>query len=225
MIMFNKIRSWFYKEKYNEADNTCVRRILFWKTTRPLTLHDWKKHPLAVSAPAVKHCGRHTYAGSNFFCLLPQETSIGSFCSLGANVQLGHNDHPLQYLSSSSFFYLDALGWKSGDTVSHNEFWHPQPITIGNDVWIGNNVFIKNGITVGDGAVIGASSVVTKNVPPYAIVAGVPAKIIRFRFPDDIIARLQKTKWWELDDSILKTLPYTDVLQTLSLLESRAKEA
>lgn len=218
MTILKKIFSWFYKNKYNLVDNTCQQRVLFWKASHPMTLNDWKKHPLKTYPPCVKQCGRHTYAGKNFFCLMPEETSIGSFCSIGANVH-GHNEHPLNYLSSSSFFYLDALGWKNDDTSSHNEFWHPKPITIGNDVWIGDNVFVKNGVIIGNGAVIGANSVVTKDVAPYAIVAGVPAKMIRFRFSEEIISRLQQIKWWGLDDCILKTLPYDDIHQSLAILE------
>lgn len=223
MTILKKIFSWFYKKKYNVVDNLCIQRVLFWKKSCPMTLNDWKRHPLKTWPPHVKQCGRYTYAGKNFFCLMPDKTSIGSFCCIGANVQLGHNEHPLNYLSVSSFFYLDALGWKNDDTPSHNEFWRPKPITIGNDVWIGDNVFVKNGVTIGNGAVIGARSVVTKDVAPYAIVAGVPAKLIRFRFPEDIISRLQKINWWDLDDHILKTLPYADVSQSLAILE-KAKD-
>lgn len=75
--------------------------------------------------------------------------------------------------------------------------------TIGNDVWIGHGVTIKTGITVGDGAVIGSGSVVTKDVPPYSVVAGVPARVLRYRFDDNTIDALQKLRWWEWDDEKL----------------------
>ena len=220
MKILKKILNWFYKKKYDAVNNTCTQRFLFWKSTRSISLKDWKKNPLKTYPPDIKNCGRHTYAGVCFSCLLPEESSIGSFCSIGANVQIGHGEHPLNFLSTSSYFYLDCLGWKSSSVPSHNEFWKPKPVIIGNDVWIGDNVIIKNGITVGNGAVIGANSVITKDVPPYSIVAGVPAKIIRFRFTEDIICRLQKIKWWDLDDSVLRTLTYDDIEKTLSVLEN-----
>ena len=77
-------------------------------------------------------------------------------------------------------------------------------MTIGNDVWIGENAVILGGISIGDGAVIGAGAIVTKDVPPYTIVGGVPAKKIRSRFPDDIVKMLLKIQWWNLEEDILK---------------------
>ena len=128
----------------------------------------------------------------------------------------------MNFLSTSPYLYLDAFGYKTENTPHHNEFWAKaiQPITIGNDVWIGDNVIIKNGVTVGDGAVIGAGAIVTKDVPPYAIAAGVPAKIIRYRFDERTVRRLSETKWWSLPDDVIKTLPYDNMEESLTLLEN-----
>ena len=74
------------------------------------------------------------------------------------------------------------------------------PIRIGSDVWIGSHVIVMGGVTIGDGAVVAAGSIVTKDVPPFAIVGGVPAKIIKFRFPSETIKRLLEIRWWDLPD-------------------------
>jgi serine acetyltransferase len=94
-----------------------------------------------------------------------------------------------------------------------------QHVTIGNDVWTGHNVNIMSGVNVGDGAVIAAGAVVTKDVPPYAIVAGVPATIKRYRFSDKIVERLLRSKWWELELSQLSGLPFNDVERCLEAIE------
>ena len=98
-----------------------------------------------------------------------------------------------------------------------------EPVHIGNDVWIGSGVFIKNGITIGDGAIVGAHAVVTKDVPPYAIVCGNPARIIRYRLSDDIIKQLLELKWWNLPDDIIKQIPYDDVYKAIEFLKSKVQ--
>ena len=117
--------------------------------------------------------------------------SVGSYCSIASNVRFLGGNHPYQNFSTSPVFYNRAVS----DTVLHDidRF----SLEIGNDVWIGINVLITCGCRkIGNGAVIGAGAVVTKDVPPYAIVAGNPAKIIKFRFSDEEIAKLEKSRWW-----------------------------
>ena len=169
----------------------------------------------SINIPLV---GKNSYCASQPFIANPSLTTIGNFVSIGENVRIGHGEHPLKFLSTSPYFYLDNLGWKSDKTPSHNEYWEYKPIKIGNDVWIGDNVLIKNGVCVGDGAVIGMGAVVTKDVPPYAIVAGVPAKIIKYRFDEETIQKLLKIKWWDFDDETLKKLPYENLLAILDIL-------
>lgn len=166
--------------------------------------------------------GRNSYCADNIK-IACSNTTIGNFCSIGSNVQLGNGDHPLNYLSTSPYFYFDTIGWKKDSVVSHNEYWNYKGVKIYNDVWVGDNVVVMNGVKIGNGAVIGMNSVVTKDVPPFAIVAGVPAKIIRYRFDKDIIDKLEKLKWWYMSDDILKDCPYDNINKAIDYLESRSK--
>ena len=106
-------------------------------------------------------------------------------------------------VSTSSIF----TGKRNGTGIKwteKNKFDEFREITIGNDVWIGQRVMIMGGVTVGDGAVIGAGAIVTKDVPPYAVVAGVPSKIIRYRFSDETIQTIKSLNWWNTPDDELK---------------------
>lgn len=139
--------------------------------------------------------GRYTYITRNG---LIQNTQIGAFCSISENVNIGLPTHPLKMVSTSPVFL-------TGNNYLRKHFaTHPhedsEKTLIGNDVWIGADVKIKSGLTIGDGAVIGAGAVVTHDVPPYAVVGGIPAKIINYRFDNEIIQALLSAKWWEFDD-------------------------
>ena len=168
--------------------------------------------------PLIDHVGKNTYSNADLYVANPRDTTIGSFVSIGTGVRIGHGTHPSDYLTTSPYIYLDRLEYKTPITPSHNEWEQLKPVHIGNDVWIGDGVWIKNGITISDGAIIGAHAVVTHDVPPYAIVVGSPAKILKYRFLPEIIAELLNLKWWELPDEIIKTLPYDNVQECLEKL-------
>lgn len=135
---------------------------------------------------------------------ISQLTKIGRYCSIGNLCTIGAQQHPLDRLTT----------YPIGDNA-------PQPTVIGNDVWIGSSVVVMAGLTVGDGAVLGAGSVVTKDVQPYAIVAGNPARVLRYRFSPADIADLLCSKWWDLPIEEVAKLPFNDVPACLAQLRGR----
>jgi acetyltransferase-like isoleucine patch superfamily enzyme len=121
---------------------------------------------------------------------------IGKFCSIGPNFCCGLGIHPIKGISTSPMFYSTAK--QNGMTLCEkNKTQETKQTIIGNDVFIGANVTVLDGVHIADGAVIGAGAVVTRDVPPYAIVIGVPAKIVKYRFEEEIIKALLKKRWWD----------------------------
>ncbi len=164
--------------------------------------------------------GRATYGDPEIHSLGERAVfKIGSFCSIasGVNILLG-GEHRPDWVTTYPFNVL----WKSGNQIKG----HPKTkgdVTIGNDVWIGMDAIILSGVTIGDGSVIGLRSIVTKDVPPYSIVAGNPAKVVKKRFSDDIIERLLDIKWWDWEDkrieNALSLLLNTDIEKFVSAVE------
>lgn len=208
---------WLYHKKTRGGFE--ITRVLFFKFKKKRPETDDK---VVMPVPPVKNVGRCTYYDKDL-CIENPETVIGAFCSIGAHVSLGHGEHPIDYLTTSPYFYFDFLGWKDKSAPAHNELNDLRPIIVGNDVWIGEGAFVKNGVTIGDGAVIGAKSVVTRDVPPYAVVAGVPAKVVRYRFDAQTIKELLALQWWNLADDVLRRVPYDDIRQALAFLKEHKK--
>lgn len=139
---------------------------------------------------------------------------IGKYCSIADYAVIGVGDHTTTTLSTSPFQYMPNCIEGLGNIVVPKSNLIKREIKetyIGNDVWIGYRAFIKMGVNIGDGAIIGAGAVVTKDVEPYAIVGGVPAKLIKYRFDENIRKQLLELKWWDLPEKFIVTLPFEDI--------------
>lgn len=171
---------------------------------------------------AARYIGAFSFFGSNLDAKFIEK--IGRFCIVGNNVTIGSHYHPTSLLSTHPMFcwpetqFSDYHDWKNNDKAVISNQVHcinecekfSKGVEIGNDVWIGNNVIILNGVKIGDGAIIGAGAVVVKDVEPYTIVAGVPAKTIRKRFSDVVIDELLNLQWWKYGMNILKGIELHD---------------
>jgi phosphonate metabolism protein (transferase hexapeptide repeat family) len=122
--------------------------------------------------------------------------TIGRFCSIASHVRINPGNHPMTRVTQHHMTYRRAMFGFGEDDAAVFQWRREHHVSIGNDVWIGHAAIIMPGVTVGDGAVIGAQAVVTKDVPPYTIVGGVPAHAIRERFPREVAERLQRVAWW-----------------------------
>ncbi|WP_281407808.1 CatB-related O-acetyltransferase [Methylobacterium sp. WL69] len=201
--------------------------------------------PCGIKSMDMHHScsiGSFSYGVSGFYSY----TDIGRYCSMGESVQCGRGAHPSSWMSTSPFFYCgtDRMFHVGGGFPGASEFAtyqssHPEhpaerngrtipnflkKTVIGNDVWIGHGAFIAQGVIIGDGAVVAGHSVVTKNVPPYAIVGGNPAQILSFRFTAQQIGRLLDLQWWRFAAWDLKDLDYPYIDKVIEQLTDITRE-
>jgi virginiamycin A acetyltransferase len=171
-----------------------------------------------VSIGTEVSVGQHSYMNNGY---IRDRTSIGRFCSIGRNVAIAAGDHPLDCLTTH------PIAWKTrrhpGRPVWSTRAKKHPTTELGNDVWIGDNVVVLSGIHIGTGAAIGANGVVTKDVPPYVVAGGVPARFIKLRFNEEIVARLLASEWWLLPEEAVRTLDVTNIEECLELIP-RLKE-
>lgn len=159
--------------------------------------------------------GRFSYIGN--FTHVDQNTCIGRYCGVASSCTIAAQRHPLNWLSSHPFQYCAPQ-----EPESVVRPWVRVSTEIGHDVLIGAGAIVMEGVTIGHGAVIGAGSLVTKNVPPYAIVFGSPARIIRYRFDERMVAELLELEWWNLPEDQIARLPFDDIRACIAmLLENR----
>lgn len=192
-----------------------------------LTSDSWFENPVVIHANLAPNNSIKVGAFSGVYGGKVGHCRIGRFCSIAPGVDIASDQHPMDWLSSSMMQYVPNIhGW--GDWLKSKGYKYKtpakgfdsnSPVTIGNDVWIGQGVFIKSGVTIGDGCVIAAHSVVVKDLPPYSICAGVPCRVIKPRFSEDIIERLIAIKWWNYNILGLEDIDFSNIEGALEKIE------
>ncbi len=185
------------------------------------------ENPIYLEEVKIMHhtkIGQFSYMGKG--ALIGTMKEMGRYCSIAPGVKIGLGNHPIDYLSTHPLFFNSAsmfdfylkknlmIGTHRTHAVIANE-----PI-IGHDVWIGSDSIISRGVEIGHGAIIGANSFVNQNVPPYAIFAGNPAKLIKYRFSEEIIMQLLELQWWNLEIDLKNYKPYHDVEKIIEILKT-----
>lgn len=189
----------FYRQ---ERLRNLVRRLVLRIEGGPMYSQTWRRILQTAHGVTV---GRYSYGDILKPGLLPPGTVVGRYASIGTGLIVRRRDHPLERPSLHPFFYNSRLGLLKQDTIQNDR---DNPLTVGHDAWIADRVTILSGCRqIGNGAVIAAGAVVTRDVPAYAIVAGVPARVIRMRFDDRRISAIEASRWWEADIATLIRTP------------------
>lgn len=223
----------YYEANFTDALNDQLRRkgIVLQSVLGTRHMHEATafEPPLSCSAELFfdypLSIGAFTHVNGGFI----RNVSIGRYCSIARDVQIGHGFHPTNWLSVSSLQYVQNYrDWpsfidpeKGGEAINLQHFEYSKPTQIGNDVWLGNHAIIMDGLTIGDGAIVGGGSVVTRDVPPYAIVVGNPARILRMRFDERTIDRLLTVRFWRFTMNDLGGVHFHDIQKALNQIEEK----
>lgn len=214
-----------------------IARVRFWSSTFPsnslISLKAEVKRSQFEGANTVGPRSRILYSELGYGSYVSNDselltTRVGRYCSLGPNIKMPTGQHPMTGFASTSPMFYSKSGVGGLSLVTEDKFDERKYASgsfsrvIGNDVWIGGDVVILEGVTIGDGAIIGAGALVSKDIPPYAICTGAPAKVRRYRFDSDQIESLLKLRWWERDVCWLKDHAdlFEDVVQLISYCET-----
>ena len=202
----------------------------------------WRNTPIVAEAPIqlrggfvdIDKIGAFSFFGEGL-SHLEHIKEVGRFCAFGPHVVTGNVEHSVRSISPHPMFtWKFDENWEESTPLYEDMDFinrlHKKElilsnrqgkIEIGNDVWIGNGAYISRGVKIGDGAVIAARAVVTKDVPPYTIVGGTPAKVLRQRFSDRIIEQLVLLKWWDYGPAIMKGIDITDISSSIEIINER----
>lgn len=172
-------------------------KSIFFKSTFP---------PFIIENTSKISVGKMTFHNGNFVCKGDQNVSIGNFCAIGNGVSIVTSNHDYNFVSIQGSFYKKYFKRSHPGAVltPPNLERTKGDVIIGSDVWVSDNVFILSGVKVGNGSCIAANSVVTKDVLPFSIVGGSPAKFIKFRFNEDVRLLLERIEWWNWSDEKIK---------------------
>jgi len=193
----------------------------------------WLEPPCSLKWSRFEHSlylGAFSYQVSGFSFA----TKIGRYTSIGEDVQIGRQDHPTTWLSTNPFQYLSEKLFDVGNLFEDSDLYHQYTFhlvgkvsstkvkitNIGNDVWIGHGAYIRAGVTIGDGAIVAAKAVVVKDIPPYAVVAGNPAVVKKFRVDENLIPRLQTLQWWQFAPWQLGAIDFHDIHKAIVQIEA-----